>query len=191
MLFMRGTKSSHLKLLMSYIYHGEVEVSRDDLEHFLEMAEELKIKGLITNKSYDTSIREPMNKRQNTFEQPSYKTNADVIILGEIERFKAESIDSNLEKRPFVLVDTPTESPKANKSIGDLDDTINAMLENLGEPGKYACKVCGKTGSHKQKVVNHIEGNHIQGALHTCNKCTKTYKTRESLRIHVFRFHKT
>ena len=53
---MRGTKSSHLKLLMSYIYHGEVEVCREDLEDFLEMAGDLKIKGLTTDKSNHTSI---------------------------------------------------------------------------------------------------------------------------------------
>ena len=69
MLFLRRTKSSHLKLLMSYIYHGEVEVSREDLEDFLDMAGELKIKGLITDKSYNTSTGEPRSKSQYTSEQ--------------------------------------------------------------------------------------------------------------------------
>ena len=77
---------------MSYIYHGEVEVSREDLEDFLDMAGELKIKGLITDKSYNTSTGEPRSKSQYTSEQTSYKTNADVILLEEFERLKTESI---------------------------------------------------------------------------------------------------
>ena len=191
MLFMRRTKSSHLKLLMSYIYHGEVEVNREDLEDFLDMAGELKIKGLITDKSYSTFTEAPRSKSQYTSEQPSYKTNADAIISEKLVQLKTDCIDSNLEEKSLLLVDTSTDSAQTNKTFGNLDDTINSMLENLGEPGKYACKVCGKTSDQKQKVVNHIEGNHIQGASHICNKCTKSYKTRESLRIHGFRFHKT
>ena len=223
MIFMRGTTTLHLNLLMSYIYHGEVQVGRDDLEDFLEMAGELEIKGLITNKSSKTSTEAPRNKSRFTSKETSYETNKSTNSSVEFVQLKTESIDFNLEKNPFVLADTSTKSTinnrtieelddttnvnlkqrpyamtntstkstKTNKSSGELDDTINSMLENLGEAGQYACKVCGKSGNQKQKVVSHIEGNHIQGVSHTCKKCTKTYKTRECLRVHVFRFHKT
>ena len=59
---MKGVKSSHLKLLISFIYHGEVEVSTEDFKDFLAVAGELRVKGLTTNDTSGTSLRNSLIK---------------------------------------------------------------------------------------------------------------------------------
>ena len=49
MIFLSGFKSSDLLLIMDYIYQGEVQVLQNDLNGFLDVAQRLKIEGLIGN----------------------------------------------------------------------------------------------------------------------------------------------
>ena len=46
LLYMRGLKASQLKTVVDFIYHGEVNILQEDLEGFLQLAEELELKGL-------------------------------------------------------------------------------------------------------------------------------------------------
>ena len=53
-IYMRGIKSKHLANVLDFLYRGEANVEQGDLELFLALAEEFKLKGLIT-----TSQSEP------------------------------------------------------------------------------------------------------------------------------------
>ena len=43
---MRGLKSKDLEAVVDFLYHGETNVLQEDLDSFLALAEELKLKGL-------------------------------------------------------------------------------------------------------------------------------------------------
>ena len=49
MIYMRGVKSSNLLAILDFLYRGEANVFQDDLDPFLTLAEELKLKGLVGN----------------------------------------------------------------------------------------------------------------------------------------------
>ena len=51
MIFMRGVKSDDLVSIVDFLYYGEVNVHQDNLEAFLTLAEELKLKGLTKEES--------------------------------------------------------------------------------------------------------------------------------------------
>ena len=56
LLYMKGVKYSDLQSILTFMYNGEVSLPQDDLNSFLEVAEELKIKGkVIKNVSSSTS----------------------------------------------------------------------------------------------------------------------------------------
>ena len=57
LVYMRQIKSSELIPLVEFLYKGEATVQPDDLDTFLKIAEELKLKGLTDLKS--NLIREP------------------------------------------------------------------------------------------------------------------------------------
>lgn len=48
---MRGVKSEDLVTIIDFLYYGEVNVHQDNLETFLTLAEELRLKGLTQRKS--------------------------------------------------------------------------------------------------------------------------------------------
>ena len=46
-----GVKLSNLQSILDFMYHGEVNLAQEDLNLFLEVAEELKVKGLTQKQS--------------------------------------------------------------------------------------------------------------------------------------------
>ena len=49
LLFLKGVKYAEIVAILNFMYHGEVNVTQDDLNAFLAVAEELKVKGLTQN----------------------------------------------------------------------------------------------------------------------------------------------
>ena len=43
---MRGVKSNILAPILDFLYHGEANIAQEDLDTFLELAEEFQLKGL-------------------------------------------------------------------------------------------------------------------------------------------------
>jgi len=48
---LRGVKFSDLQSVLNFMYHGEVNVAQEELNSFLAVAEELRVKGLTQNQS--------------------------------------------------------------------------------------------------------------------------------------------
>ena len=46
LLFMKGIRYSDIKSVLDFMYHGEVNVAQEELNPFLAVTEELKVKGL-------------------------------------------------------------------------------------------------------------------------------------------------
>ena len=54
MLYLKGIKHSDLTAVLNFMYHGEVNVAQEDLNSFLAVAEELKVKGLTQQQKQDS-----------------------------------------------------------------------------------------------------------------------------------------
>ncbi|XP_023339257.1 protein tramtrack, beta isoform isoform X34 [Eurytemora carolleeae] len=72
LLYLKGVKYSDLQSVLNFMYHGEVNVAQDELNSFLAVAEELRVKGLTQNNgSQSAKGREPVSKSP-----PPIKSNA-------------------------------------------------------------------------------------------------------------------
>merc|ERR1712038_401471 len=61
LLFLKGVKYVDLVAVLNFMYHGEVNVAQEELNSFLAVAEELKVKGLTQNNSSSSEeSREPV-----------------------------------------------------------------------------------------------------------------------------------
>merc|ERR1712126_179539 len=49
LLYLRGVKYTDLQSVLTFMYHGEVNVAQEELNSFLAVAEELRVKGLTQN----------------------------------------------------------------------------------------------------------------------------------------------
>ena len=68
LLFLKGVKYAEIVAILNFMYHGEVNVTQDDLNAFLAVAEELKVKGLTQNDQKQGSeqparVQEPPQRR--------------------------------------------------------------------------------------------------------------------------------
>lgn len=61
-IYLRGIKHQDMEAVLSFMYHGEVNVAQDNLNSFLSVAEDLKVKGLTQNKTNDTKSPEKRDK---------------------------------------------------------------------------------------------------------------------------------
>jgi len=51
LLYLKGVKYTDLQSVLNFMYHGEVNVAQDELNSFLAVAEDLRVKGLTQNQS--------------------------------------------------------------------------------------------------------------------------------------------
>jgi len=64
LLYMKGVSFSNLQSVLNFMYHGEVNVAQDDLNNFLAVAEDLRIKGLTQNTQGSSSSSSRQVKSQ-------------------------------------------------------------------------------------------------------------------------------
>merc|ERR1712071_576049 len=63
LLYLKGVKYIDLVSVLNFMYHGEVNVAQEELNSFLAIAEELKVKGLTQNSGQGPST----TKKQETY----------------------------------------------------------------------------------------------------------------------------
>jgi len=67
LLYLKGVKYTDLQSVLNFMYHGEVNVAQEELNSFLAVAEDLRVKGLTQNQA--ASSNSNSNKRE-SYSQP-------------------------------------------------------------------------------------------------------------------------
>ena len=105
---------------------------------------------------------------------------------------------------PFVQNELPSAELSNERRISvsnfpssdlmELDKKVKSMMEkgqnmiSYGEGKMWTgrvCKVCGKEGQIVS-IRDHIEANHLEGIDLPCNFCEKTFRSRSTLRRHMY-----
>ena len=179
LIYMRGMKSDDLLAIVDFLYRGEANVFQENLDSFLAIAEELQLKGLMgktDEKVQDFELEEKylpsrfspaMNTKRNIPKTPSKSSK--IINPGENQTL---AIAGNL-----------------SGDLDELEERVKSMMEKSenkiasGLQLAYRCKVCGKEG-HGRNIKDHIEANHLEGIAIPCNHCEKTFRSRNSFKLH-------
>ena len=181
LIYMRGARSEDLTAIVDFLYFGEANVFQENLDTFLALAEELRLKGLTreSDKSPD-HISEPAPKKKLQHRESEHQINIDAK-----QNFEQTEIEMNQ-----IAV---TNDVKVNVESHELDEQIRSMMSKSKTqlPGQSArtCNMCGKEGSWTN-IWNHIETNHVTGISHSCNICGKTSRSRNGLAKHKGEYHK-
>ena len=157
--------------IIDFLYCGEANVYQDNLDSFLAIAEELKLKGLMGQIDVDEVT-----------EKPSQETKTTKSSVPSPSKF------SEQEGKAVALT---------NYFSGDVKELLersNSMMEKTSRKmasGRsiFSCKVCGKEGKGGD-IKNHIETNHLEGVSVPCNACEKTFRSRNLLAQHAHMIHK-
>ena len=172
-LCLEGLKFQDVQNILDYIYNGELNIYQEHIDRFLEIAQRLKIKGLIGQdySPYDT-ITEVNKVETCVQDQPEYVA----------DKSSLQKIDSN--ERKIVPL-----------SCGDFD-TIEKLdqkvLESYSrdEDGYLSCHYCSRIFKQQSHIKEHVE-IHFDGLVLKCDYCEKTCRSRKALRCHKYQFHRT
>ena len=216
LIYLKGFQPKVLTSVLDFLYFGEANVNQEDLDSFLAVAEEVKLKGLTGQTPGDVLEEQEASVNQSRCssdvlekeEKPNYAELAKVSK----ELIAPSSSDERGTDTKKTLAKPSKEEATPNKS-GDGDNyrtdrqalaaKVNSMMEKghrmlpngakdrNGTPRLQTssiCKVCGKEGLGKL-LRDHIEHNHLEGICLPCDYCGKTYGSRNGLDFHKRKRH--
>merc|ERR1719186_872648 len=176
-IYLKGIKRIDLEYVIDFLYNGEAYVAQEELNKFLETAQELQVKGLQSNHGDESGKNQRVEEKLEI--ETKYSINQNESILDSMEELSVTFANGD-----FDLVQTEENNLWLNTNI-ELDLQIEQMMEKI--EGLWHCKVCGKTVTSKNKthLKDHMESQHIEGVSHICHLCNKIWSTRKALRDHV------
>ena len=159
LVIMRGVKYDDLISMVDFLYNGEANIFQENLDSFLAMAEELRLKGL--KRQVEVEEQPPEKTSFSSSTQGSNETNTEHPAL--------KHKTSTQESTNAMTTIPATESSIALKSSFDLEEldrkvksmmafSENVISKKLGRA--RICKECGKEGQ-MINIMSHIEANHI------------------------------
>jgi len=118
LLYLKGVKFSDLQSVLNFMYHGEVNVAQEELNSFLAVAEELRVKGLTQNNSQSgsSSHQQPPSKPPTLLKPPS---------------------QPRPTPRPPPQQSDPVPPPKRPRPAPIEDDDIQEVVPVKSEPVQY------------------------------------------------------
>ena len=186
MIYMRGLKAKDLAVIMDFIYDGEASIYQEDLDGFLNLAEELQLKGLARSGDDHPDVAdEPMAKPKEQRYQIQTKPKEEKLVEPE-----ATTV-ARVENLPTIPVNCDQILVAADTTIEDVKIKLDSLMEKANGVHVWKCKICGKTnkGSDARKDMRcHIE-THLEGLSYPCQQCGTICRTSNALRKHNRRIH--
>jgi len=194
LIYLRGVKVQTLTNLVDFIYHGQVDLLEENLEAFLTLAQEMKLKGIendgksATTESLTTATpsppQGPTNKRKRAKQEKVVP--AEVLDMEQTE-YHDESTDSTKEFDNQTFREKTEEHGELSgiTTIEEMDEKIQTVMSRVD--GLWTCNICGKANRNRVNITTHIEGRHTEGVPVACTQCNQVFRNRDALRQHIGR----
>jgi len=207
LLYLKGVKFSDLQSVLNFMYHGEVNVAQEELNSFLAVAEELRVKGLTQNNqggssgasskkdSFSTAPRPqaaapripdpvPPPKKPRPAAAPSYSGHDDDDIQEVIPTVKTEPLQA------AAVASEPYQQQEQSGQLQQVDDGMGYDEEGYEDYGQY-----GAEGGYEGTLVD-ADGNKGGGQeeaylervgenLFLCTLCQKQVPRKDNAKRHV------
>ena len=189
MIYMKGVKGENLLAMVDFLYYGEANVNQENLDVFLSLAEELRLKGLTGScaEPNTEALKTIASEQEKKFEIRNRVDRTISNVPTPLKEYK------NIHETNTELSSTALVSLEAHQ----LDEQIKSMMTRTekkmtsGNTSKavFACNQCGKEGQW-QNIKTHIEANHIASNIsYSCDICGKVSRSRHGLRLHKAKDH--
>jgi len=284
LLYLKGVKYKELLSVLNFMYMGEVNVAQEELNSFLSVAEDLRVKGLTQNNANSDSSKvnlpksEPLKQINRPREpperdpvpppkrprpapvpqvsapRPSYQPEEEDDIQ-EVVPVKSEPRDTFApapipQQQPTMstmshpvapvepqamyqdqgmqeqdqgtvalddtyadesydygqygdgsyddgsgMIDPNTGMPLAGGADGNkdeaqaIDQAVVSQMQKLGSI--WQCVACGWESPKRARLWEHVEANHVQTNGYSCPICEKFCPSKNALKVHKSRNHKS
>jgi len=142
-IYLKDVDSTHLQLLLSYMYRGEVDVADNQLAEFLKTASGLQIKGLSESEGQEGQPKSRAPDRVSSAPKPSKKFISPppppAILEEEEEEIIEEPVNKRIkEENISYRGDTEPTSTWPTNATNERKEYNNMMVEQQGEiVGEY------------------------------------------------------
>ena len=138
LIYLRGVKFCSLSTILDFIYQGETNIKQENLQQFLDMAEDLKLEGLNPKEKTDNILQSNPNRDFSNIDSKLLNLlNDKEIILSEakLEMVQFKETNNSMENTPT------NELYSCSMTLTDVDDQVLAMIEKQKQTTKLkTCK---------------------------------------------------
>ena len=182
-LCLTGMNYEDVKNILDYMYYGEVHIFQEHLDRFLEVAQRFKLEGLM-----ESNTEEEVHPNASSSEDLKAPYTYSSFVKPNVKSIVKETFDEKRQEEGTNEIAKFEKIASISTNIQELEEQINQYLEKCSD-GLYRCTLCGKTGNRSNNVKMHIE-THIEGLEFPCDKCDKTFRSRNVLSSHNVKVHK-
>ena len=207
-----GVSSRDIKMILDYMYHGEVQVYQEELNPFLEVAEKLKIDGLKVNQKDFLEVSNVLSEKEEialSVDDPTYeeakraveKLKIDGLMVTKEGTDFFREVEVKTEEISFVEEEVKTVKTNKNALSNKRDITFSvdnptyeeakrAVDELVYREGDlWFCKSCNMSAKRSSQIRKHAE-LHIEGLSFPCPLCDDSFRSRQRLADHKRYQHK-
>ena len=197
LIYLHGVGSSQLVHIMDYIYEGETKIQQKDLDKFLEVAQKLKIAGLLcenNEQQQELDVEEPEQEQRNA---PAENTviARDIVQREEVKPSSKEnehslydhisdSEDNSLQNYNLTTNDKENQRPM---TWTEIKEAVNKIVWKINS-NHWMCSVCKQSFKESNALRKHAQ-IHIDGISLTCYECGKKFTTSTKLNVHRYKKH--
>jgi len=215
LLYLKGVKYTDLQSVLSFMYQGEVNVAQEELNSFLAVAEELKIKGLTQNSPKETSFKEdkppapPLPKARPLSPKHSKTIQSKSIHQAVDEIQEIPFIKSEPREQPIApIISAPKAAPvqqkemftnETSQAVAPIDEPTWGNHENYEEYSQYGMDQGYEGGLDYSVGSNQAWNNEHEGVDqqiesliqkhneggYVCTACGYTNTAKKDLKRHV------
>ena len=164
-IYLKHTKLQDLQAVLKFMHDGEVTVQQNMVDSLLEIAQELRVKGL--NLSESKRGENPQNDESLILPDP-YSILEEELVISEDNVIKSTPT-SDGKKTSRRLADENAMVDNLNSLSGmseggDVDEKALDMMEKkiIDKKIHWTCKFCNKTNNDKTRIRKHVITNHIR-----------------------------
>ena len=207
-----GLHSQQIRMILDFMYDGQVSLPHTEAEEFLEFAQKFKIEGLlapldredkeiIQNNELSTKneVLEPPSKdvdfEENQEEGMADQTVSDVSMLKNLldvaleENVQVDEYDSKTEISDREDSSDTLSELISKKHEKEIDQKLDVESKILETKDGFQCYFCQKILPQKWRIRRHLDTHTVQEF--NCYQCKKPYKNLTSYQTHIYRSHKS
>eukprot|EP00092_Neocalanus_flemingeri_P018909 GFUD01020477.1.p1 GENE.GFUD01020477.1~~GFUD01020477.1.p1 ORF type:complete len:277 (+),score=53.72 GFUD01020477.1:45-875(+) len=205
LLYIRGLSEQDLNNVLEFLYNGEVQVAHEELDKFLEIAKDLKLRGMYENDNLQTTHgvtndtkneSKKKTKLRKTRSKTVLVTEDKILNVEELIEVKQEdfTFDNLCTSTVVAINDSVTENLESTDmkiSVTEHDELDAKIQEMMFKENRlWHCKMCNKSKAKRSNIVSHVETKHLENSI-PCKFCETIARNRPALAMHVRSKHTT
>ena len=178
MIYLNGVDCKVLNHILDYIYEGEVQLYQEDLDSFLDVAQKLKIHGLIEGQEEKESSIQDNVKEQDENVEELEDTHSSYTKDKKLEN--SEMISYKVDRTVSIV------AQQRSNVYDEAKRAVDQLIMKVGD--MWTCKTCDRSAKTNCQIRKHAE-IHIEGLSFPCQICGEAFRSRILLNNHVTRKH--